>query len=62
MMSSSTPRLSEVAKELVIPTGIVTTGWPAVRETCAGFGVFFDGWQDGLGTVAFGKQIGRAHV
>jgi len=56
MMSSSTPRLSEVAKELVIPTGIVTTGWPAVRETCAGFGVFFDGWQDGLGTVAFGKR------
>ena len=27
-------KLSEVAKHLVVPTDITSTGWPAVHKTC----------------------------
>lgn len=53
---SSKPRLSEVAKHVVIPTGIVTTAWPRVVAKCAEMGVSFDPWQDGIGAVALGKR------
>ncbi|WP_413354040.1 hypothetical protein [Microbacterium sp. 1P06AB] len=53
---SSTPRLSEAARELVIPKGIVTTGWPRIEAQCALMGVRFDRWQQGVGAVAFGKR------
>jgi phage terminase large subunit-like protein len=53
---SSTPRLSEAARKLVIPDRVESSGWPAVRARCAGFGVTFDPWQDSLGTVALGKR------
>lgn len=52
----STPRLSEVARHLVIPKGIVTTSWPRVVAKCAEIGVGFDEWQHGLGAVALGKR------
>lgn len=52
----STPRLSEAARHVVIPEGIVSTGWPAIREQCARMGVEFDPWQDGVGQIAFGKR------
>lgn len=54
--ASSKPRLSEVAKHVVIPTGIVTTAWPRVVAKCAEMGVSFDPWQDGIGSVALGKR------
>lgn len=54
--SSSTPRLSEVARHVVIPGGIVTTAWPRVVAQCAEMGVSFDAWQHGVGSVAFGKR------
>jgi hypothetical protein len=54
-MSPSTPKLSEVARHLVIPDGIVSTGWPAVRDTCANLGIAFDLWQDGAGRIMLGK-------
>jgi len=50
----STLRLSEVARHLVIPEGIVDTLWPLVKNRCAEFGDFFDPWQDGLGALALG--------
>ena len=53
---SSTPRLSEVARHLVIPAGIVTTAWPRVEAKCAEMGVRFDAWQQGVGAVALGKR------
>ena len=53
---SSKPRLSEVARELVIPDGIVTTAWPRIEAKCAEMGVTFDPWQQGLGAVALGKR------
>ena len=55
-MSGSTPKLSEAARELVIPAGIVSTGWPRVLKRIESFGVKLDPWQDGLGRVAFGKR------
>ncbi len=53
---SSTPKLSEVARHLVLPSGIVSTGWPAVRETCRNLGIGFDAWQDGAGRAILGKR------
>lgn len=53
---SSTPRLSEVARHVVVPKGIVTTAWPRVVAQCAAMGVTFDQWQHGIGTIALGKR------
>lgn len=50
-----TKKLSEIAKHLVLPDGIVTTGWPAVRDQCAKMGVFHDEWQAGLGRAMLAK-------
>lgn len=49
-------RLSELARHVVLPTGIVTTGWPAVRDKAAEFGDSFDEWQDGAGRAILGKR------
>lgn len=53
---SSARKLSEVARHVKMPSGIVTTGWPAVRDRCREFGIGFDGWQDGLGRISLGKR------
>jgi len=53
---SSTPRLSEVARHVTIPKGIVTTAWPRVVDQCLKMGVTFDEWQHGIGSVALGKR------
>lgn len=52
----STLRLSEVARHVVIPDGIVTTGWTSVEAQCREFGDEFDEWQRGLGKVILGKR------
>ena len=52
----STPRLSEVARHVVIPRGIVTTAWPRIVAQCAEMGVGFDAWQHGIGSAALGKR------
>src|SRR5690606_34950239 len=54
-LSSGAPKLSDVARELVYPEGIVTTAWPRVVAQCAKMGVTFDSWQHGIGSVALGK-------
>lgn len=53
---TSTPRLSEVARHVVIPKGIVTTAWPRVVAQCEDMGVKFDPWQHGIGSIALGKR------
>lgn len=53
---SSAPKLSDVARELVYPEGIVTTAWPRVVAQCAKMGVAFDSWQHGIGSIALGKR------
>lgn len=55
-MSPGTARLSEVARHVVQPAGIVSTGWPAVRDTCNRLGWEFDGWQDGAGRLILSKR------
>ena len=52
----SAPRLSEVARHLVIPSGIVTTGWPAVEKKLRRMGVTFDSWQVGASRLILGKR------
>jgi hypothetical protein len=56
MTSPSTQRLSEVARHVIAPKGVVATGWPGVRDTCARLGWFFDPWQDGAGKLILGKR------
>lgn len=51
---STTPRLSEVARHLVIPEGIATSVFPRVERRLADAGVQFDRWQQGFGTIALG--------
>lgn len=56
MTAPSTPRLSEAARHVIIPAGIVSTEWPRVAAKCAELGVTFDPWQVGAGSVALGKR------
>lgn len=53
---SGQPKLSEVAKHLVLPEGIVSTGWPAVKDKLDEFGVTFDRWQEGIATATLAKR------
>ncbi|WP_343833210.1 terminase large subunit domain-containing protein [Glutamicibacter creatinolyticus] len=49
-------RLSDVARHVIYPEGIVSTGWPAVRRTLAELGVFFDPWQQGASQLILSKD------
>lgn len=49
-------KLSDVARHVVLPDGIVSTGWPAVRNTCNQLGITFDEWQDGAGRALLAKR------
>lgn len=49
--------LSEVARAVVAPGDIASTGWPAVRDTCRSkLGIDFDAWQDGAGRLILAKR------
>lgn len=52
----STRKLSEVARHVVVPDGIVDTLWFAVERQCAEWGDSFDAWQDGLGQITLGLR------
>jgi hypothetical protein len=51
-----TKKLSEAARYFVLPSGIVTTAWPSVGETCRRLGATFDSWQEGAGRAILGKR------
>lgn len=51
-----TRRLSEVARHVVTPEGIVATGWGDVERTCSKMGVAFDEWQRGAGRLILAKR------
>ena len=55
-------RLSEAARHVIIPSGIVSTGWPAVRDRCIGFDVAFDPWQDGTGRIILSKRADGSYA
>ena len=48
--------LSEVARHVIAPTGIKSTSWPKIRDTCRRLGWGFDGWQDGAGRLTMSKR------
>lgn len=52
----STPRLSEIAREVRPPTGVVTTGWPAVQSKCRDLGITFRPWQVPVGQLILAKR------
>lgn len=52
----STPRLSDQARHVAIPSGIVSTGWPRIRAQLAEMGVVFVWWQVAIARVALGKR------
>lgn len=43
------------ARHVVVPEGIVASGFPAVRETCRRIGIEFDPWQVDLNTLILAK-------
>lgn len=49
-------KLSDVARHLILPSGIESTGWRAVREQAAQVGIRYDEWQDGLGRAILAKR------
>lgn len=49
-------KLSEVARHVTRPSGIVSTGWPAVRDRLALFGIPFDVWQQGAARLILAKR------
>lgn len=55
-MKSGTRKLSEVARHIHQPSGIVSTGWPAVRQRLAQFGIPFDEWQQGASKLVLAKR------
>lgn len=61
-MKSGQKRLSEVARHVHKPKGIVGTGWHAVSERSAQFGISYDRWQDGLGRLALSKREDGAYA
>jgi hypothetical protein len=52
--TATTPRLSEVARHLVIPDGIKTTVYNRLKPRLAAMGVAFDRWQEGFSSTALG--------
>lgn len=56
MTSPSIQRLSDIARHVITPKGVVATGWPGVRDTCARLGWGFDPWQDAAGKLILGKR------
>lgn len=58
----STPRLSEVAKHLFYPEGIVTSGWPRIRDRLAEMSIEFDTWQQGAAQIILGRDAAGRYV
>lgn len=49
-------RLLPEARQLVLPKGVVTTGFPSVEATCRQLGLEFDPWQRDLNRCILGKN------
>ena len=52
----STPKLSDIAKHVIAPAGVVSTGWPAVERKCAELGIRFRPWQPDVGRLILAKR------
>lgn len=54
--SRLTRRLHEVARHVVIPEGIVTTGWQRIAQQLGRMRYGMDAWQVGIGKLIFAKR------
>ena len=54
--TTSERKLSDVAKHLVVPSGIKTTGYPTVEAQCRKMSVQHDPWQKGLARAILAKR------
>lgn len=52
----STPKLSDLARHVVVPRGVVSTGWPAVEAKCGDLGIRFRPWQPDVGRLVLAKR------
>ncbi len=52
----STPRLSEVARHLVYPAGIVSSGWPRIEHRLSEMAISYDTWQSGAVRLILGRD------
>lgn len=52
----STQKLSDAARHVVAPKGIVSSGWPAVEAKSAEMGVTFRWWQKPIGRLILAKR------
>jgi hypothetical protein len=55
-------KLSEVARHVVVPSRLASTGWPAVRDKCKLLGIRFDAWQDGAGRIILSKRLDGSYA
>jgi len=56
LTTPSTRRLSEVARHLVYPEGIVSSGWPRIKRRLSDMAVEYDGWQQGAAQLILGRD------
>lgn len=54
--AQSEPKLSEVARHIVRPSGIVSTGWNPVRVKLRDLGIRFQLWQQGAARLILAKR------
>lgn len=52
----STPKLSDLARHVIAPKGVVSTGWPSVERKCAELGIRFRPWQPDVGRLILAKR------
>lgn len=52
----SAPKLSDLAKHVIAPSGVVSTGWPAVEAKCRDLGIRFRPWQPDVGRLILAKR------
>jgi phage terminase large subunit-like protein len=55
-------KLSDVARHVVLPSGLTSTGWPAVRDKSRELGIRFDPWQDGAGRIILAKRADGSYA
>lgn len=60
--STSTPRLSEVARHVKVPQSAVSTGWPEVRKKLADLGIAFRWWQVAIARIILAKNAAGKYV
>ena len=60
--SDSEPKLTDVARHVILPEGIVSTGWPQVRKRLEEMGTHFDRWQNDLGRCFLAKRADGSYT